>query len=225
MLRGFQTVYDLRRMQRKQFHARTMIFVTRTKSANLLWRIQHGEMTRSLKAKVWWILIGSEDLARGGCSEEATVLGVLRVAEEVHYFHPNDVVVVQGILPRSGDDGLLQQKSSGLPSLFRRGSNMGNALWPSIERVNQQLMMFCEKHSHMVYFDASKLFLGSIGNEYYKSKRVEIVKELMTDFVHPSVQGMQVLAQRMDNELNRIINQEDEVNDNEQRKAGIRRSP
>ena len=169
-------------------------------------------------------------MARGGCSEEATELGILRVAEEVQWHRPNDAIVIQGMLPRSSyADGRLfdtaARTSSVLPSFLRRNSKGGGgdsgddraSLWPSMIRINDQLAKFCEGHPRMVYFDASNLFLGTVGNEYYKSQRQEIVKELMPDHVHPSVQGMQVLAQRMEKELKRIINQEDEANDIEQK--------
>lgn len=193
-------------------------------SSNLLWRLQHGELPPKLKSKVWWIVVGSEDLARGGCSEEATELGILRTAEEVHWYRPNDVVVIQAMLPRSNfADGRLADATSKrssvvLPSFLRRNSKGGSdlsgaALWPSMERINQQLAKFCEQHEKMIYFDASNLFLGTMGNEYYKSQSQEILKELMPDFVHPSVQGMQVLAKRMEKELLRIIYQADEGND------------
>jgi lysophospholipase L1-like esterase len=194
-------------------------------------------MHPKLKSKVWWISVGGEDLARGGCSEEATELGILRVAEEVQWHRPNDAVVIQGMLPRSSyADGRLfdtaARTSSVLPSFLRRNSKGGGgdsgddraSLWPSMIRINDQLAKFCEGHPRMVYFDASNLFLGTVGNEYYKSQRQEIVKELMPDHVHPSVQGMQVLAQRMEKELMRIINQEDEANDIEQKEEEDRSS-
>jgi hypothetical protein len=191
-------------------------------------------MPPTLKAKVWWIAVGSEDLARGGCSEEAAELGILRVAEEVHWYHPNDVVVIQGMLPRSNlpggqlSDAALRShaSSSVLPSFLRRNSKSGGsnedavrgvALWPSIERINGQLAQFCEQHTKMIYFDASDLFLGTTGNQYYRSHGQEIVKDLMPDFVHPSAEGMQILAQRMEKELMRIINQGDEANDVEKK--------
>jgi hypothetical protein len=181
---------------------------------------------------VWWISVGSEDLSRGGCSEEATELGILRVAEEIHWLRPDDAFVIQGILPRSNLPGgqlydTAKRAPAVLPSFLRRNSKStgggssppdgnrgaGAALWPSMERINEQLAKFCELHPRMIYFDASDLFLGTAGNQYYRSTGREIVKELMPDFVHPSVDGMQILAKRMEKELKRIIYQQDEAND------------
>jgi hypothetical protein len=45
--------------------------------------LQNGELRKDLDVKVFWILIGANDLARGHCSEEVVVLGILRVSEEI----------------------------------------------------------------------------------------------------------------------------------------------
>mmetsp|Transcript_18880 Transcript_18880/g.44122 ORF Transcript_18880/g.44122 Transcript_18880/m.44122 type:complete len:207 (-) Transcript_18880:139-759(-) len=194
----------------------------RRQSANLLWRMKHGEMPEEMYAKVWWISIGSNDLARGGCSEEATVLGILRVAEEVYFNNPRSVVVIQGILPRSSRrDGSLKSTSTHSP-LFGKRKPASKAseialrnqqLWPSIKAVNKELEDFCKKHEHIVYFDASKLFLGNIGNSVYKSKTDQIVTDLMPDYIHLSPEGHQHLNNAILEEFNNIVLDEDEKND------------
>jgi lysophospholipase L1-like esterase len=189
--------------------------------------MQHGEFPDSLTSKVWWILIGTNDLARGGCSEEATVLGILRVAEEIHFRRPGDVVVIQGILPRSNrPDGALIHRSS-IHSLFERTHSREYAvkmaqkqfnLWPSIVNINAELESFCAKHEHMVFFDASNLFLGIPSNANYNGKQEEIIQELMGDYVHPTAKGMEVMGNAIAKELNRIINEGNEENDVEIRR-------
>lgn len=200
-------------------------------SSNLLWRIQKGgEVPSKLKAKVWWVLIGTNDLARGGCSEEATTLGILRSAEEIHHIHPESVIVLQGILPRTHMmNGKLESESS--TSLganvvselthhaFHKNPRTAKIarehalLWPSIKRINQQLEEFCSNHQHLVYFDASKLFLGSFGNEYYHDKSPQIIPSLMPNYKNPSAEGMELMGKYMAKELDRIINKHDERND------------
>ena len=66
-------------------------------STNLLWRVRHGELPDKLQAKVFWILIGADDLALGMCSEDVVILGILRVAEEIAIKYPNAKVVIQGL--------------------------------------------------------------------------------------------------------------------------------
>lgn len=170
--------------------------------------------------KVWWLLIGANDLVRGQCSEEAVVVGILRLADEISMKRPGSIVVIQGLLPRSSfADGALSHTHTESKSLHYRPHRKeyfktGHyPLWPSIKVINAELERFCEKHEHMVYFDASRLFFGNLGNEYFQSSDSTLLKELyMSDFAHPSVQGYRILAKVMGKELNRIIYDNDEDN-------------
>jgi len=164
-------------------------------------------------------LIGTNDLARGGCSEEATALGILRVAEEIADRNPGDVVVIQGILPRSTrQDGSLQPRPMGHHGIFRHHSEADMAeearkhflLWPSIKDINKELEDFCSKQEHMVYFDASSLFLGN--SKYIKTS-------LMPDYKHLSYQGHEAMGKAILGELQRIIYDSDETNDVEEKKG------
>jgi len=202
-------------------------------TANLLWRLQHGELPDELSSKVWWILIGSNDLGRTGCSsEEETVLGILRVAEYVHARQPDHVIVLQGILPRSNRlDGRLFDKNNDDNVVNNNNKEKHDAtervrredeppLWPFIVSINEQLKKFCELHDHLVYFDATDLFVksssttttfGSAGSNGVAQapssspSRREIIKHLMPDFLHPSAQGMQVMGDAIVTEVTRIL--------------------
>lgn len=192
-------------------------------ASNLMWRLTHGEMPKELFSKVFWISIGSNDLSRGGCSEEATVLGILRVAEEVAFHNTMSIVVIQGILPRSpNNDGSLVPSKKQVKPLFGKKhpesyyadlARNRYLLWPSIKAVNKELEDFCEKHDKIVYFDASQLFLGTTSNDRFTSTNGKIIAELMDDYVHPSRQGHQVLNDAMKKQLEDIIFDEDETND------------
>jgi lysophospholipase L1-like esterase len=191
-------------------------------SSNLLWRLQHGELPANLNSKVFWLLIGTNDLARGTCSEEVTILGILRVAEEIAYHNPGSVVVIQGILPRSSrPDGSLVARGHINHVFARHHSESYKAeqakreflLWPSIQVVNQQLKEFCERHDHFVYFDANALFLGRIGNDHYQGKSQQIVPKRMPDFSRLSYEGHKVLGDAILDELKRIIFDDNENND------------
>jgi lysophospholipase L1-like esterase len=198
-----------------------------SKAPNVLWRLQHGEMPLGLRSKVFWLHVGTNDLARGGCSEEAVFLGILRLADEIHYHHPDAVIVIQGILPRtSSKDGSLETTTvTRIPHLslhshgdHERAHSALEArrrfqLWPSIQNINQQLAAFCEEHPHLIYFDADELFLGSMGNEHYRAKGKVIIADLMPDMIHPSFEGYNIMAKAINKELERIIFDHNEAND------------
>lgn len=177
---------------------------------------------------MFWILIGANDLTPGECSEEAIILGILRLADEIAMVRPGSVVVIQGLLPRTPFfDGSLtidqyKPTRSFIPSKRSRHNKTRHKkqfvkpeeypLWPSIQLINKELERFCEKHEHMVYFDAASLFLGSMGNEHFQSSKKVILKELMPDYAHLSLKGHKILAKVMAQELNRIIY--DKIEDN-----------
>lgn len=145
-------------------------------------------MPPSLKPKVWWILIGINDLVRGGCSEEAVILGILRVAEELATRDKTAKVVIQGLLPRasSPDGSLVSPRHTGL---FQPNSP---AWWPSIQLINREIQRFCQKHANFYYFDASSMLLGQISNEHFTSTTKQIMQPLMPDYVHLSFAGHKV---------------------------------
>jgi len=72
-------------------------------TANVLWRIQNGEMPDYLNPSVWWLVLGTNDLAMGQCSEEIVLLGILRVVEEITEMHPDAKIVISSILPMTTD--------------------------------------------------------------------------------------------------------------------------
>merc|ERR1711983_284230 len=70
---------------------------------NVLWRIQNGELPSYLNPKVFWLLLGTNDLAIKQCSEEVVLLGILRVIEELQSLRPDAKIVVNSILPLTDD--------------------------------------------------------------------------------------------------------------------------
>ena len=43
-------------------------------SADVLWRLVHGELPDSFDPPVWWLVLGMEDLAKSSCSEEVVIM-------------------------------------------------------------------------------------------------------------------------------------------------------
>lgn len=181
-------------------------------------------MPSDLNTKVFWLATGINDLIVGFCSEEVVLLGILRLADEINFHHPESTIVIQGILPWSRNpDGSLDDfsRQSGGFHQHHHPSKVYSvdkaqrrfSLWPSIQRINQELEKFCAKHDHLVYFDVDDLFLGTMGNKHYKSKQKHILTDLLVGGQKLSYEGYMVLGNAIKTELERIIYDEDETND------------
>jgi hypothetical protein len=85
---------------------------------NVLYRLMHGEMPDYLQPRVWWLVLGMNDVSRMQCSEEVAILGILRVVEEILERRPNARVVINSLLPmaysRGGQNALLHDYQDSL---------------------------------------------------------------------------------------------------------------
>jgi lysophospholipase L1-like esterase len=182
--------------------------------ANLLWRIKNGELEH-VHSKVFWLLIGTNDLSLG-CSDKTVLLGILHVAQEIQKQKPESIVVVNGILPRTSDEsGRLGRTINGNPSDHEQFSfngtmttqnssiNSGDmplkspsvinqqriSLWQSIQSINKSLAKFAEQHDRIEYFDASDIFIARMKTKVYQRDELFLLKELQHDFLHPTALG------------------------------------
>jgi len=174
--------------------------------ANLLYRIQNGEVPDSLNANVFWVLIGTNDLGYTDCSEEIVLIGILRIVQELLQRKPTSTIVINGILPRTNrKDGYLEDppessndtNDDDIASSIKRSEALAaaanaNSLWPSIVNINKGLEMYAERTDRVEYFDASELFLAQLGNSNYRRKDKILMKELMNDYLHPSATGAEL---------------------------------
>jgi lysophospholipase L1-like esterase len=156
----------------------------------------NGEMPYGLNPKVWWVHIGINDLSLKGCSEEVVLLGILRVVEEIQNARPNDIIVINSLLPvQRNEDGLLEHtgkhhehkalnnKEKNLDDSEMSSKRMHIDLWPSIVSINEELSKFASKHPGIKFFDADQVFVEERdGDKYLKL-------DLMQDTVHPNLSG------------------------------------
>lgn len=61
--------------------------------------MQHGEMPLDFKPRVWWLVLGENDLTKTQCSEEVVVLGIIRIVEELLESKPNAQIVINLLFP------------------------------------------------------------------------------------------------------------------------------
>ena len=117
-------------------------------SPDLLWRIQNGEMPQSLNPSVFWLLIGTNDLGWAYCSPETTLVGILRVVEELKAKKPGSHIVINGLLPRSFDTKhgyVMKKKRRGI----KHSSKNPPSLWKDIQAINKQLEEYANLHDNV----------------------------------------------------------------------------
>lgn len=163
----------------------------------MLWRIQHGGLPDS---KVYWIHIGTNDFGRGQCSEEAVLLGILRLAEWIHQEFPDAVIVINSILPRKDVWKGKKKNKHASPEV----------VYSAIQEVNAQLESFCVHHDHLVYFDATPLFVNANLNK--KKNNGGTLRNPMydQDKFHLSLQGYKTWGNAILERLKLILYDDDE---------------
>jgi len=165
--------------------------ITNDTSSNLLYRLQNGELPQTLNPKVWWLLIGTNDLGNTECVEEITLLGIFRVVEEILRYKQNSTIVINGILPRTDRaDGHLGGSLSEDEADFN--------LWSSIKRINKKLQAVADEIDNVEFVDSSEFFLIQLENAHYTGEKI-LVKGLMEDFFHPSAYGYKVWGEQIVN--------------------------
>lgn len=140
--------------------------------------------------------VGINDLSLKGCSEEVVLLGILRVVEEIQNSRPNDIIVINSLLPvRRNEEGLLEHtgkhhehkalnnKEKNLDDSEMSSKRMHVDLWPSIVSINEELSKFASKHTGIKFFNADEVFVEERdGDKFMKL-------DLMHDAVHPNLSG------------------------------------
>lgn len=146
-------------------------------SPNLLWRVQRNEF-HDLSPRVWWINIGINDLLSNYCSEEITIMGILRVVEEFIYKQDGATIVINSVLPVATHSNLALD-----------GKHIHNKYWPAIKEVNRMLQKFAKKHDGVRFFNTDEILT------MYRGKNLYMKKIFFTDKVHLSAAGQEALAE------------------------------
>jgi lysophospholipase L1-like esterase len=109
---------------------------------NLLFRLRAAGYANYLRPSVWWIMIGTNDMAMGWCNADAVLAGTIAVIEEILSSQPKATIVINSVLPRLPDD-------------FR----------PHIDELNMRLRQYaCETTANVNFFNATSIFRDETGN-------------------------------------------------------------
>lgn len=164
------------------------------RTTDLLWRLQNGEMPQSLNPKVFWLLIGTNDMGGSWCSPEATFLGILRVVEEIRTKKEGTLIVMNSIMPRTfnGKGYMNKAKSTDDPP----------PLWNVIKNINAKLKEYSSQHENLVFFDVNDSFFV---DSSARNKDLRLDQNLMHDYLHPSSVGYKLWGDQIVKKLDELI--------------------
>lgn len=154
---------------------------------NLLWRLQNGELPLNLNPQIFIVLIGTNDVGKDQCSPENTVVGILRVVEEILKQRPTSQLLLHGLLPRTYNTaGYLYCGATGSGSATGgRTPTKEPGVWDDIETINDELQRYARYREGVVYFDTNVFFKDLPAKQ-------QIDMDLMPDGLHPSARGYEL---------------------------------
>jgi len=161
---------------------------------NLLFRLQNGEAPRTFHPKVWWILIGTNDL-EDKCNADTIVAGNFRIVDEIRRFHPGAKIVLNSMLPRNENpDNLLESPT-----------------WPIIQEINLKLECYANTARGVDFFNATDVFVA-----HRKGKTV-VNSQFMKDSVHPNAEGSRLWGEAI---VDRVLELQNRKNSDNKRHGG-----
>jgi lysophospholipase L1-like esterase len=136
-------------------------------------------------------MIGTNDIGNTFCSPEMVVVGILRVVEEILSRRPNSHVVLNGLLPRTfNQDGFVA-----------KGGKLKPSIWNEIKTINRELKQYATYREKVSFFDTKAFFVDPVALD----NELQIDKELMGDFLHPTAEGYQLWGREISETLLQII--------------------
>jgi lysophospholipase L1-like esterase len=156
-------------------------------SPELLWHLENNMLPPTLQPKVFFLLIGTNDLGNWGCSKRNALAGILNIAQYLHEKRPKAAIVVHGILPRS------DIPNTGDYSLGMR--------WKQILWINGELKRLCALHEAWYYMDSSDIFL----ERDKESAEIVLNADLMADSLHPNVAGYEAWGPKVVEHVSKVL--------------------
>lgn len=139
--------------------------------AHLLWRLKNGEMPPELQPKVWWFMIGINDVGMGGCSVDAVVAGTVQILWAIlNRRQGNEPVVINSIMPAGPGD-----------------LSQNNAHQEILVPINRQIECCAE----LLHEGKNVYFVDAEGTTTDKTEAGTFLKPggHMEDNLHPSEEG------------------------------------
>jgi len=154
------------------------------KTSQTLWHIQNGIIPKSLQPKVWFLLIGTNDLRNHKMTPAIIACAIVDIALQVKRLRPNAKIIISGLLPKQDGSG--------------RGSLTLGKNWDKIRNINSRLEGFCiDNPDGFYYFEDSALFVDDNHNE--------IKSKMMKDGIHPTPLGLELWGPKVVKKVQELI--------------------
>ena len=140
------------------------------------------ELPDDLEPELFWILIGTNDIA-DNCSPDTILMGIIRIVLELLVRRPNATLMVHGLLPRPNPEYIWP----------------ASIVYAPIQYVNERLACLVPAIPNAHYYDATELFVVHNGDD--DTAHIRIDKDLMPDRLHPSPDGGRVWGSAMKQEM------------------------
>lgn len=145
---------------------------------NLLWHWENGIKQSDLRPKLWFIMVGGNDLFVNKCTDRFVMANVLNLAKRIFEDRPESTIVIHGIIPRKDNP---DAKSDAL-----------GHLWNRAQGVNLEVRKFVKSHSSRIFFMNLGQTLTAQNSvvKGIKGSRTFLDPSLMRDGMHPTPKGM-----------------------------------
>lgn len=141
-----------------------------------------------MKPKVWFILVGANDLFVTKCTDRFVYANILNVVKRVYESSPDSHIIVHGIMPRKDN-----------PSAK---SNALGHLWDRAQGINLLLKKFFKRKGRLYFVNAGMKLTQESG---HKGRRF-LDPKLISDGINPTSEGMMVWGDYIEKKIHEIIN-------------------
>jgi len=159
---------------------------------NLLWHLNNGIIDAKLQPKVWFILVGGNDLFNSQCDDRFVVANTLNVVKTLYNSQPNAEFIIHGILPRVDNPDGKTGKTGALGNYWKRAQD-----------INLHIKRFTRKGARLHYINGGPKFTKDHGNGIKGRKFIDL--NLMTNGITPTTEGMKAWGDFIEKKVQEIL--------------------
>ena len=171
---------------------------------NLLWHWENGIQQANLKPKVWFLMVGGNDLFESKCTDRFVQANVLNVLKRIYEYQPDAQFIVHGIMPRKDNPD--------------SASNALGHLWNRAQDINLLLKKFTKQSSRVTFVNAGLKFTSGKAEKGRGAIDPSMVQKGMV----PTTKGMKVWGDYIEKKILEVMEGFDKSRLKQKNKEGAR---